>query len=375
MPLSNRPGSIIAVGLNPLLAPNAPTIGTATAGDASASVAFTAPANVGGSAITSYAVQSTPDGIGATGASSPITVTGLTNGTPYTFRATALNSYGPSPASAASNSVTPAIIQGQIVYEGPTNANSSTFSFVVPAGVTSISVVCVAPGFDSGGNLAYGNNVAVTPGETLTVVAGGGNRFASNQLVPSDIRRGSTVLVSAAVNQGSNSGTQLSGGGVGGSDFNQFGGGGGAGGYSGNGGNAGNAGGVGSSGQGGGGGGGSGGAVIATGTSTLYQAGGGGGGVGLLGEGISGAGGASPSGGGGRGGGGGSSGANGGDASYLNGGSGGLYGGGGGGSGAYEEFDPVYFEFGVRGAGARGAVRIIWPGTTRQFPSTNTGDV
>jgi hypothetical protein len=25
--------------------------------------------------------------------------------------------------------------------------------------------------------------------------------------------------------------------------------------------------------------------------------------------------------------------------------------------------------------GGVGAVRIIWPGTTRQFPSTNTGDL
>ena len=100
-------GGILGVGFNPLQAPNAPTIGTATAGNTTASVAFTAPANVGGSAITSYAVQSTPGVVGATGASSPITVSGLTNGTAYTFRVTALNSYGPSPISAASNSVTP----------------------------------------------------------------------------------------------------------------------------------------------------------------------------------------------------------------------------------------------------------------------------
>jgi hypothetical protein len=27
------------------------------------------------------------------------------------------------------------------------------------------------------------------------------------------------------------------------------------------------------------------------------------------------------------------------------------------------------------GNGGKGAVRIIWPGNTRQFPSTNTGNV
>ena len=87
--------------------PNAPTIGTATAGDAQATVEFTAPSNVGGSAISSYTAVSTPSGISASGASSPITVTGLTNGTAYTFAVWALNTYGPSAYSAASGSVTP----------------------------------------------------------------------------------------------------------------------------------------------------------------------------------------------------------------------------------------------------------------------------
>ncbi len=100
-------GCILGVGFNPLQAPNAPTIGTATGGSNSVSVAFTAPANVGGSAITSYAAQATPGGAGATGASSPITFSGLSAGTSYTFTVTALNSYGPSPASAASNSASP----------------------------------------------------------------------------------------------------------------------------------------------------------------------------------------------------------------------------------------------------------------------------
>ena len=43
-----------------------------------------------------------------TGSASPITITGLTNGTPYTFTVTATNAIGTGSASAASNSVTPA---------------------------------------------------------------------------------------------------------------------------------------------------------------------------------------------------------------------------------------------------------------------------
>jgi len=103
---------IILAGYNPLLVPDAPTIGTATGGNASASVTFTAPANVGGGAITGFTVVSTPDGLAGTGASSPITVSGLTNGTPYTFKVFATNAYGPSPLSAASNSVTPSLAIG-----------------------------------------------------------------------------------------------------------------------------------------------------------------------------------------------------------------------------------------------------------------------
>jgi hypothetical protein len=101
------PSGFVSAFYDPLNNPNAPTIGTATGGDASASVTFTAPSNVGGSAITSYGVQSTPDRIQASNTSSPISVTGLTNGTAYTFAVWALNSYGPSAFSAASNSVSP----------------------------------------------------------------------------------------------------------------------------------------------------------------------------------------------------------------------------------------------------------------------------
>jgi titin len=89
--------------------PGAPTNVTAAAGDASATVSWTAPVSDGGSPVTAYSVISLPGGLQAV-VSAPSTtakVTGLTNGTAYTFTVTASNLIGSGPASAPSNSVTP----------------------------------------------------------------------------------------------------------------------------------------------------------------------------------------------------------------------------------------------------------------------------
>jgi uncharacterized protein (TIGR02145 family) len=89
--------------------PGAPTNVTAVAGNAQAIVSFTAPSSAGGSVITGYTVTSSPaGGTGtATGTSSSITVTGLTNGTNYTFSVVARNAVGSS-SPGVSNAVTPA---------------------------------------------------------------------------------------------------------------------------------------------------------------------------------------------------------------------------------------------------------------------------
>jgi hypothetical protein len=266
---------------------------------------------------------------------------------------------------------------GQIEYTTP-----GTYSWVVPAGVSSICAVCVGGGSGggtgyltpnypgSGGALAYNNNIAVSPGETLTVVVGAGGAGASTAGTNgspggiSRIHRAGTSLVAANGGQVNAGGTVAvgSGGAGGAGGASTYSSGSGAGGYTGSGGagvSAANA--TGGAGSGGGGGGGQGGYYAANSTFQTWQCGGGGGGVGILGQGANGA----------ANGGGGSGGTNGGPPS---GGTAGLYGGGG----AYGT-SSVRISTGVRSnspgaAGGGGAVRIIW-GTGRAFPSTNTGNL
>ncbi len=351
----------------PLKVPDAPTIGTATAGDASASVTFTAPANVGGGAITGYTVTSSPSGITGTGSASPITVSGLSNGTAYTFTVIATNAFGNSVPSAASNSATPvAATVGQDAY-----TTAGTYSWIAPAGVTSISAVVVGGGGGSGGygasrgasggTLRYINGYSVTVGDSYSIVVGVGG-VGRGLETPGDPGGQSTAFgvtsPGGRFNQNSLQGSGGTLGGVGVMNDNAQAGGGGAGGYAGDGGTGtGNATGSAGSGGAGGGGGGANGQIAA-----------GGGGVGLLGQGSSGAGGSvgNPSTGGG-GGSGGANGANGGTTNNVS-GKGGAYGGGGG---AGSDTLPSY----IGGTGGVGAVRIIYPGTTRFFPSTNTGNL
>ena len=270
---------------------------------------------------------------------------------------------------------------GQLTYTIP-----GSYSFVCPPDVTSVSVVCVGGGGQSGsskgndstggggGGLGYKNNITVVPGNSYLVVVGEGGRYDDAHL--SGISGGDSYFISKTTvaglggkggatygNPGAGGGYVGDGGGnggTGGAANSLQGGGGGAGGYSGNGGDglssASGSSGAGTGGAGGGG----------------YKAGGGG--VGVLGIGTTGA--ASSSGNIGKGGSGGA------DSiiksetvSYINNagvtteanfmlarGIGGAYGGGGGSCVLY-------------GDGADGAVRIIWPGDSRAFPSTNTGDV
>jgi hypothetical protein len=146
--------SDLAAATPVVLVPGAPNIGSATGADGSAVVTFTAPTDTGGDPVLDYTVTSSPDGVIATGNSSPITVTGLTNGTAYTFTVTARSDAGTGAASAATNVVTPGLAAA--LPDAPT-------AVVATPGNRTASVVFTPPA-NSGGAPITGYTVTASPG-------------------------------------------------------------------------------------------------------------------------------------------------------------------------------------------------------------------
>jgi uncharacterized repeat protein (TIGR01451 family) len=117
--------------------PGAPTGVVATAGNASAQVAWSAPSSNGGLPITSYTIVAQLNGTTAVAnvtVAAPATgvnFTGLTNGSLYNFVVFATNSAGNSAASLPSNAVTPSVPDVQdiaITMSGPSSINSGSFA-------------------------------------------------------------------------------------------------------------------------------------------------------------------------------------------------------------------------------------------------------
>jgi uncharacterized repeat protein (TIGR02543 family) len=101
--ITDDPQIIIAI-----TKPDAPTGVSATSGgNASTTVSWTAPSD-GGSAITSYTATSNAGQTCSSTTTTTCSVTGLTNGTPYTFTVTATNTIGISDSSSTSSAATPA---------------------------------------------------------------------------------------------------------------------------------------------------------------------------------------------------------------------------------------------------------------------------
>lgn len=148
--------------------PSTPTIGTASAGNAQATVPFTESTYRGKTNSGTYRATSTPGSITGTCAApcSSITVTGLSNGTAYTFTVQLETPYGVnSDLSASSNSVTPVAPTTTTTTTTTTTAapvTTTTTTTAAPVTTTTTTTTTAAPvcpdcgGVPPGGDWVYG---------------------------------------------------------------------------------------------------------------------------------------------------------------------------------------------------------------------------
>ena len=145
------PASLASTAVTPATVPSAPAKPTATHGNKSATVSWSAPTN-GGTAITHYKVTASPGTKGCGPASLSTlscTVMTLTNGVSYTFTVVAHNGVGTSTASTPSNQV-------------------------IPAAVPTLSTVTPTTGSVTGGTVVTLTGTGFLTGET-SVTFGSGN--------------------------------------------------------------------------------------------------------------------------------------------------------------------------------------------------------
>ena len=193
--------SAASATISPAGKPGVPTGVTATIGNGAATVSLTPPSITGGPAITSYTMTASPGGASCT-INAPQTscaVSPLSNGTEYTFTATAYNGVAQSDSSTASAAVIPATIPDAptitsasssssgtttVNFSAPTNTGGSAitgytivsdpggFTCAAAANATSCSVTGLSDGvaytFSAIASNAIGNSTSSSPSSSVT---------------------------------------------------------------------------------------------------------------------------------------------------------------------------------------------------------------
>ncbi len=169
-PESSASGTAVPNGTKP----GAPTSVSGAPGNASINVSFTPPTSQGSSSISSYTATCTSNDGGATGsasgAASPVLVTGLTNNDDYTCTVHATNSFGDGPESSASADVVPVggsvvvAIGGVTAWEGNSGHNNVDFAVTLSNPQTSTVTVGYTIGRGPGDTATPGSDYIATSG-------------------------------------------------------------------------------------------------------------------------------------------------------------------------------------------------------------------
>jgi fibronectin type 3 domain-containing protein len=210
----------------PATAPSAPSLNSATPGNGSVALAWSAPSSNGGSAITGYRVyRGTSSGsetlLTTLGNVTSWTDSGVTNGTTYFYKVTALNSVGESGASneLSATPTQPATVPGAPSLTSATAGNGSVaLGWSAPSsnGGSAITGYKIYRGTSSGnetllttiGNVTSWTDNGVTNGTTyfykVTALNSVGESAASNEMsaTPSAVAPGAPSLNSATAGNG-----------------------------------------------------------------------------------------------------------------------------------------------------------------------------
>ena len=217
--IGTSPASHISLFATPVAPPARMSAPTAASGDGSATITVVEPVD-NGSAITSYLVTASPGGATCAIVAPALVcaITGLSNGTAYTFTATATNANGVSIPSPASNLVTPPGLPATMVaptatpnngaatvaVTAPDSNGSAITSYLVttsPGGVTCAivapAVSCVIAGLTNG--IAYtftaratnGNGAALSPSPASAAVT----PYESSSTAPPVVAPAGTTVV------------------------------------------------------------------------------------------------------------------------------------------------------------------------------------
>ena len=158
--------------LTPATLPGIPTGVSALGGDAQATVSWSAPAANGGAAITQYTVTSSPGGVTATTSDTTAVVSGLTNGTIYTFTVTATNSTGTG---------SPSVASGSISVPPPFTFNVHTSSAILNSSTNAITAGVISGGTGTfTAQINWGDGTIEPATVTGNRVVGGKHTYASS---------------------------------------------------------------------------------------------------------------------------------------------------------------------------------------------------